>query len=180
MIYYLRHGESEANQNHTYAGQRDDCLLTPTGVAEAEAAGQAIKGQHLTIDQMVVSPLKRARKTALIVARAIGFDPEAIIIDPAITEYDMGSLTGKPMAVPPAQTVVPSDAEDPHEFQKRVMTAIRSLAELPGNTLVVSHAGVGKVIEATRQHKAPEIFHDLDGYPQAEVIELKFLTSPSD
>jgi broad specificity phosphatase PhoE len=180
MIYYVRHGESEANQNHTYAGQRDDCLLTAIGLKQAKIAGKSIKDQHLVIDQIVSSPLKRARKTARIIAHEIGFDPEAIIVDPAISEYDMGSLTGKPMPEQPIQTIVPDDAEDPHEFQKRVMMAMRGLSELSGNTLVVSHAGVGKVIEATRQHKTPEIFHNLDGYPQAEVIELKFLTSPSD
>lgn len=176
MVYFVRHGESEANRKHVFAGQRDDCALTDLGREQAHAAGEDIKRQGLKFDRIMCSPLQRTHQTATIIAEEIGFDAEKIIIDPRITEYDMGSLTGEPMDKTSAELIAPDDAEDVQAFQKRVMAALHEAAELPGNTLVVSHAGVAKVIEATRLHHAPHIFYDLDGYPHGKVIELKFLT----
>ncbi len=176
-MYFVRHGESEANLRHVYAGQRDDSALTARGEEQAHEAGEDIKQKHLAIDRIICSPLVRAHKTAVIIARDIGFDPENIVIDPGISEYDMGSLTGAPMPKTSAELIAPKDAEDPHAFQHRVMAVLREATELPGNTLVVSHAGVGKVIEATRLHHVPHIFHDLDGYPHARVVGLKFLAA---
>jgi len=175
MIYFVRHGESEANRDRLYAGQRDDCPLTPKGEKQAHEAGEDIKRKQLTIDRIICSPLQRSAKSAAAIAKDIGFDPAHIIIDPRITEYDMGSLTGKPMPTASAELVTPDNAEDVHAFQQRVMAVLHEAAALPGNTLIVSHAGVAKVIEATRRHHPPHIFHDLDGYPHGQVVELGFL-----
>lgn len=35
MIYFIRHGESEANLKHVFAGQKDNSLLTEKGKEQA-------------------------------------------------------------------------------------------------------------------------------------------------
>ncbi len=124
-------------------------------------------------EHIICSPLRRSRDTALLIARDIGFDPAKIITDPRITEYDMGSLTGTPMGLTSAEIIAPDDAEDVNEFQQRVLAAIHDYARQPGNTLLVSHAGVSKVIEETKHHHRPHIFHDLDGFPHGEVTSIE-------
>ena len=175
MVYFVRHGESEANRKQLFAGQRDDSPLTPKGEEQAHDAGEDIKRHHIEVDRIICSPLERSRKSAEYIAADIGFDRKKIIIDPRITEYDMGSLTGTPMPKTATEIIAPSDAENAQAFQRRVMSVLHEAAALPGNTLVVSHAGVAKVIEATRLHHSPHIFHDLDGYPHGKVVELGFL-----
>ena len=95
MIYFIRHGESEANLRHTFSGQQDDCLLTEKGRVQALAEGNKIKELGIKVDLIISSPLKRAQVTAQIVAEAINYNNE-IKIDPRIIEYDMGDMTGTP------------------------------------------------------------------------------------
>jgi broad specificity phosphatase PhoE len=175
MVYYVRHGESQANLNETFAGSRDDCILTDKGRLQAKAAGEDIKRKGLHFARILTSPLRRTQESATIIARDIGFNEANIETDARLIEYDMGSLTGQPMPKAGERLVIPPDAEDVHDFQQRVMQAVRAVDELPGDTLIVGHAGVGKVIEATRLHHPPDIFHDLDGYPHGQVIALAFL-----
>ena len=173
MIYFVRHGESQANVDRVYAGQRTNSPLTQRGIEQAHHAAKDILAKKLTFEHIICSPLRRSRDTALIIARDIDFDPAQIVTDPRITEYDMGSLTGTPMGITSAELIAPDDAEDVNEFQQRVVTAIHDYQGRPGNTLLVSHAGVSKVIEATKHHHKPHIFLDLDGYPHGQVTPVE-------
>ena len=93
MIYFVRHGESEANQRGIFAGQKEDSVLTEKGKEQARATAQEIENENLKIDKIVSSPLKRTKETAEIIAKEIGFDVLKIYFDNRVIEYDMGSLT---------------------------------------------------------------------------------------
>ncbi len=116
MIYFIRHGESEANLREVFAGQKDDSALTEKGREQAREAGNKIKSLGLNIDIIVSSPLIRAFDTAKIVAQIIGYSKE-IVIDGRITEYDMGILTGTPGHQITSKALVSAEnAEDPEAF----------------------------------------------------------------
>lgn len=40
MIYFIRHGESEANERKVFAGQKDDSILTEKGREQAKATAK--------------------------------------------------------------------------------------------------------------------------------------------
>lgn len=173
MIYFIRHGECVANAENVFAGQRNDSPLTEKGRAQARETGQRILEQGLAVQQIVSSPLSRTKDTAEIIADIIGFDKKKIQLDQRLVEYDMGSLTGTSrQELTSAQLIAPPDAEDVIDFQRRVMSAMKELAQLPGNTLLVSHAGVGRVIEGTRLGKDPKEFYDLPAYPNGSLTPL--------
>ena len=69
----MRHGQSEFNL-HFSATKRDpgieDPRLTPLGQSQAEAAGQALRGQGIT--RILASPYTRALQTAAPAARTLG------------------------------------------------------------------------------------------------------------
>ena len=69
----MRHGQSEFNL-HFSATKRDpgieDPRLTPLGQSQAEAAGQALRGQGIT--RILASPYTRALQTAAPAACALG------------------------------------------------------------------------------------------------------------
>lgn len=58
-IYFVRHGESEANLQGLFAGQKDDSILTEKGREQAKITAQNIKIQIPKIDRIICSPLKR-------------------------------------------------------------------------------------------------------------------------
>lgn len=170
-LYFLRHGESQANLNGLFAGQKENSPLTDLGRQQAQAAAKTLQGRHITA--IVSSPLERARQTAAIVANSLGI--KDISIDNRLAEYDMGALTGTPnkgRTVTSKELISAEGAEDPRLFQQRVLDAFAEYSTLPGTVLLVSHAGVGRIIEASKQGLAPDVFYDLPSYPNAQAIEL--------
>lgn len=175
MIYFIRHGESEANLKHLFAGQKDNSPLTPKGIEQAKAEGLKIKEMNLNIENIISSPLIRAFDTAKIVAEIIEYKDE-ILIDPRITEYDMGDLTGKPnFEITSRQMVAAANAENPRNFMDRIHSFLNEYKTSDKNILMVCHAGVGRMVETIRQKEDPELFYDLPAYSNAQVIKLDWL-----
>ena len=173
MLYFIRHGQSQANLDGVLAGQRLPAPLTPLGIRQAKEAGESILSQGILIDQIITSPIDRAKDTAEIIAHIINIDTNDIHTDPRIAEYDMGELTGKTSeGLTPLERISAPQAEDPREFRDRVIAAIEDASKLPGNTLIVSHAGVGRMIEATRQQLDAKRLYELKAYPNAQIIPL--------
>jgi broad specificity phosphatase PhoE len=172
MIYFIRHGESESNRKHTFAGQKDDSPLTDKGREQAFAEGDKIKSLNIRIDKIISSPLKRAFDTATIVASQIGF-AEEVSVDSRITEYDMGDLTGTPtFEITSRRMAAGKNAEDTTLFFERVKSFLDEWSSYDGNVLMVCHAGVGRIIETIKIKGDPILFYDLPAYPNAEVIKL--------
>ena len=170
-LYFLRHGESVANAKGVFAGQRENSSLTPHGLEQAREAAEELR--PMMVDVIIASGLKRTLQTAEEVAKAIGLDPKSIKTDKRILEYDMGSITGTPIRKVTSSELVTADgAEDPHEFQARVVSFLREHKDSKENILVVSHAGVGRIIESTRLGLDPKGFYDVPSYPNAQPVKL--------
>ena len=176
MIYFVRHGLSEANVKKVFAGQKDDTLITEEGRDQAKATAQEIIKEGLKIDKIYSSPLKRAYETAEIIAKEIGFDTSKIIIEKRITEYDMGSLSGTPWHTISSSILVRAEnAEDPEMFRERVCSCVEELSKLPGNILLVSHAGVGRILETVREEIEAKFFYDLPPYKNASITKIDWI-----
>ena len=173
MRYFVRHGESQANVDHVFAGISHPAPLTERGSQQARLAGQRILDANIRIDQIISSPLERAYDTAVIIASCLGLDVSGIKLDARLIEYNVGGLTGQSTHEVTAQQLVGAPgAEDPAVFQHRVTAALEDAARAPGNVLIVSHGGVGQVIEATRQRLDPARFFELKSYLNGQVVEL--------
>lgn len=84
----LRHGETPLSIEKRFAGV-GDIALTESGVAQAKAAGAALKGHG--IDVIVTSPLRRCRDTAAEVAAATGAE---VRVEEGFRETDFGEWEG--------------------------------------------------------------------------------------
>lgn len=91
VLYLLRHGATAANlaRPAVLQGRRRDPPLAPAGVAQAEAARDALACQPLVA--CYSSPLHRAIETARIVAAPHGLVPEPL---ESLTECDVGRWEG--------------------------------------------------------------------------------------
>jgi broad specificity phosphatase PhoE len=93
VIHFVRHGESLANEQNLFAG-RQDTPLTELGIRQARQAGDRVAALGIRHDEIHVSPLDRARRTADVIVDRIGGRPELVVSD-ALVERDFGVFTAQ-------------------------------------------------------------------------------------
>ena len=176
MIYFVRHGESEANIKGLFAGQKDDSVLTQKGKEQAEATARKLKEMGLVFDKIISSPLKRALETAVIICNEVGHCQRKIETDSRITEYDMGDLTSTPVRnISSMDLVSAKNAEDVEKFKKRVFECVNEYSKSSDNILLVSHAGVGRILETIKEGLDPKLFYDLPAWDNASVTKIDWI-----
>jgi probable phosphoglycerate mutase len=89
-IYFVRHGESEANRLNVISNRGYRHGLTARGKGQAEALAAKLADRGIT--RIYTSPLLRAVQTAQILASAVGLRYD---IADALREFDCGLIEGK-------------------------------------------------------------------------------------
>ncbi len=172
MIYFVRHGESQANADNIFGGP--DSPLTDKGRLQVRAAGEKLKAEGIIIDRITTSTYRRSIDTARIIAEVIGFDQAQIKYDYRLVEYDFGKAIGRSIDdINQAEIIEGPGTEGPEGFRTRVLKAFAEIESLSGNILVVSHAGVGRMMQAIKLGLPPEKFIEIQDYPNGEIIPLE-------
>jgi probable phosphoglycerate mutase len=104
-IVLIRHGEPEWVRDGLNVV---DPPLTARGVAQAEAVGVAVGAEHF--DEIVVSPLRRARQTAIPLRTAAGHHE---VVEPFLEEIREPNWHGTPVEL--ARTAYAEDRSRPAE-----------------------------------------------------------------
>ena len=152
-LLIVRHGQSTWNAAHRWQGSADP-PLSALGEAQAREAAEALAGEGL--EHVVTSPLRRAHRTADVIAEALGLGEPGVVAD--LAERDVGEWTGLtrgeietrwPGALDPPRADPPGGETHP-AFRQRIA---RVLDELLGThagrtTVVVAHGGVIRGVEA--------------------------------
>jgi broad specificity phosphatase PhoE len=137
VFYLLRHATTVANDRNVYPS--DDTPLAPEGETQARAAAPWFRGRRF--DRVFVSPLLRARDTALL----LGVQGETV---PALRDHDMGVYTGRPFGSYqlfcsawniPIDEFVPEGGESYAQARERVTTWLASVPK-EGVFLVIAHS----------------------------------------
>jgi 2,3-bisphosphoglycerate-dependent phosphoglycerate mutase len=92
-LVLVRHGQSDWNLKNLFTGWRDPDL-TPLGIEEANAGGQALADYGIKFDVAFTSVLSRAQKTCQIILDKVGQPGLETIRDEALNERDYGDLSG--------------------------------------------------------------------------------------
>ena len=149
-LLIVRHGESEWNAAGKWQGWADPAL-TADGEEQARAAVPALRDQRL--QAVACSDLRRARRTAEILAEGLGLGP--VHVDEGLRERNVGDFSGLTTAEIEARwpgvladwrsgrIQQPPNGEGA-EFVDRVLAAIDRLAtQFSGQrVLVVAHGGL--------------------------------------
>lgn len=154
-VLLLRHGQSTWNAEARWQGQADP-PLSAEGERQAEAAAALLDG--FGIEAVVSSDLVRARRTAEILAAALGVG--AVDIDPDLRERHVGEWSGLTRAEiderwpgslgawREGKLDRPPGGESNDEMATRVMAAMQRLTSRPeAVVLAVSHGGVIHLVE---------------------------------
>ena len=89
-IYFVRHGESEANVLHVFSNKDGVHPLTGKGTLQANALAESLKPVHFYA--IYSSPVLRAVQTSQILSQELG---TPMTITGALREYDVGILEGR-------------------------------------------------------------------------------------
>lgn len=177
-LYYVRHGESTINANRIW-GSRSEGPLTKTGKKQALTAGRKMKKEKFKVDIIICSPTQRARETAEIIAKEIGYKTKDIVFDDRFLERSVGSLEGtgfddffRDNEYKDLDKV--KGAETIEQLQRRAKTAHAYLLELPHkNVLVVSHSAFGRALKRAIHGQSHEHeYNEHESLPHAELIQF--------
>ena len=153
-IILVRHGETEWNVAEVFRG-RIDIQLNKTGIKQAGLLAEYLS--DLKIDAIYSSPLKRALKTAEIIA---SYHKLTVEIAPGLIDFDYGEWQGLPhqevkdkykelyaeWVKNPHQVRMPA-GESLTEVRKRAIGVVDSvIAKYEGTVVLVSHRVVNKVL----------------------------------
>lgn len=87
-LYLVRHGQTAGNVNGLFIGATD-IPLDELGERQAEELGQRFSG--ISLDDVVTSPLQRARRTAEAIGKVTGHMPMVV---PGLSEMNFGDAEG--------------------------------------------------------------------------------------
>jgi broad specificity phosphatase PhoE len=89
LLYFARHGESEANRSRTFSNRDLVHPLTALGRSQAERLAERLEAERIAA--IYASPVLRARQTAEIVGARLGLPFE---LAEGLREYDVGEWEG--------------------------------------------------------------------------------------
>lgn len=132
-ICLVRHGQTEWNNARLWQGRTDN-PLNETGMAQAAAVGEALKG--MPWDAAFSSPLTRARQTAGQICRICGLEPPTPVAG-AFLERDFGRYEG---------TLIPENPLDETDPTLEPMEQVRDRMEADLLRLCGEHYGKNIII----------------------------------
>jgi len=153
-IILIRHGETEWNVGEVFRG-RADIELSETGIKQAELLAEYLS--NIKIDAIYSSPLKRALKTAQVIARYHSIDIE---ITHGLIDFDYGQWQALPhqevkdnypelyreWTIHPDRVIMPG-GESLDDVRKRTTGLIDEvIAKHKGIIILVTHRVVNKVL----------------------------------
>ncbi len=147
-IYFIRHGESEANAGGIIRPE-NEIELTKIGHEQADFVGERVK--NLDVDVIIASTLLRARQTAEHISKETGIEVETspLFIERRYPSVGIGLTKHHPTVQEieylminrfEDETAVHSDEETFVELKERTIQALEYLTNRPEeNILVVTH-----------------------------------------
>jgi uncharacterized phosphatase len=171
-VYFVRHGEAQANVDGIHAGSGLDSPLTKKGRQQAHELEKSLANKQ--IDLIVTSPLIRASETAKIIADDYRYAGE-IIKYPLLCERNFGAATG--LSYAESTSMIDSGQveglETVNELAARTRKALKWIRSLPAdNILVVSHGTFGQMLGTIIQGRHPKDFLSFEDLKNAGIFEF--------
>lgn len=173
-IFYIRHGETEANKAGLTAGGELESPLTEKGREQAKRAGKDL--QKHGIELMVCSPMQRTVDTARIIANEIGYNPDKIVKKQEFIERNVGQFSNRPhheyVAVMQENTD-PDGVESTQEMVARVKRGFGWIREQKAQRVaIVAHGGVSRIVRVLSENLPVSDIYKIDNFKNCEVYQF--------
>ena len=172
------------NVKHILNGHHDTSL-TVFGRQQIDLVAKKLT--KAKIKAIYSSPLLRAKQSALIIAKVLGFKPKDIVYDLGLIERDYGVLTGQPRQDIPlfSKKILQGDRIEyfldgrgtepyPQVYRraKKILAKLRLVAK-EGNIIVVTHGDFGMMLRAVANNWTWRQGLEAPYWDNAEIIILK-------
>lgn len=151
-LYYTRHGQTIWNVENKICGATD-IELTEFGHSQAMELGQEILKQNLKIDEILYSPLSRARETARHISEVTGIPmrEELRLKEQNFGKYESTPRNGEEFKLAKAQFAQSYEGgESMLRLAQRIYNLLDDLRKEADNKtyLLVAHNGIARVIHS--------------------------------
>lgn len=177
-LFFVRHGEAQANITGLFAGHIDS-PLTENGIQQAIKTGKEIQQTLPKIELIVCSPLSRAYETAKLIATEVGYPVEKIQKNELFVERTFGVLEGMPTTPYQAdgkyqEIDAVEGSETIQDLQVRAVKAFEYVNKLNAdNILIVSHGAFGRALRrVTKNQPHTDEYLAYVQIPNAAIVEL--------
>jgi broad specificity phosphatase PhoE len=143
MLYFIRHGQTDANLKRINAGGEYDIPLNATGMEQARLFSQGNQDLIASFDTIFVSPMIRAQQTADLILT--GHQKPMIVIE-NLREWMLGDWSGT--SYDTTQDLftgdhAPPGGETKTAFYTRAIRALQDAGKRDvGKALIVAHGGI--------------------------------------
>lgn len=156
-IYLLRHGETDWNKKRLLQGHTDT-LLNETGRRQVEETAKKLAAFGLRMDAIVSSPLRRAKESAQIAARMLGYPQEKIVVEELLIERGFGE--GEGMALEEMKARYPdrdcTGMESKEELIGRAGLALQKITDMFSDAQRILLAAHGAILFALLEAASEE------------------------
>lgn len=176
-FYYTRHGQTIWNVENKICGV-SDVSLTEKGINQARELGNKILDENIHIDEILYSPLVRAKETALYISEITGIPvkEESRLKEQAFGKYEGTPRNGTDFRVSKRNFIDSYDGgETMLHLAQRIYNLIDDIKNEPGDKvyLLVAHNGISRVINSYFHDMSNEEYADF-GIRNCEIRKYEF------
>ena len=174
-LYFTRHGQTIWNAENKICGITD-IELTPLGHEQAIKLAEMIKASDLHIDEILFSPLKRARDTAWHISELTGIPmrAEERLREQCFGKYEGTARNGAEFLADKGNFIHSYDGgETMLRLAQRIYNLLDELKQDDKIYLIAAHNGISRVVWS--------YFHDMDneeyarfGIGNCDILEFEF------
>lgn len=175
-LYFVRHGESQWNVADRICG-RTDIELTEKGHEQAILAGKEIQKQNVHVDQIIYSPLIRAKETALHISEITGIPAreEPRLIEQNFGKYEGTSPRNAPDFVAAKRQFAISyeGGESMLKLAQRIYNLLDEIKDDDRTYMIVAHNGIARVVKSYFEDMTNEEYAGF-GVPNSKLVRFDF------
>ena len=175
VIYFVRHGESEWNVANKICGATD-IPLTKLGHEQAIITGKKIMEKNIEADEILFSPLQRAKDTAIHISEItrIPAREEARLIEQNFGIYEGTPRNGDEFRCAKKQFLTRyGNGESMFKMAQRIYNLLDDLARDDKVYIIVAHNGIARVINSYFNEMSNDEYSDF-GIKNCEVVSYVF------
>ncbi len=177
QVFFVRHGQTLWNVENKICGATD-IALTDRGRQQADETGRKILSEGITADEILCSPLSRARETAERISKITGIPLRA---EPRLTEQNFGRWEGTArdgedfLKAKEVFTSRHGNGESTLQLACRVYSLLDELkAESDRKTVIlVAHNGIARMVHSYFYEMTNEEYARF-GIPNCAVMKYRF------
>lgn len=174
-LYFVRHGQTYWNVENKICGATD-IALTPVGHDQAIQTGEKIAELNITADEILYSPLSRAKDTALHISEItkIPAFEEPRLIEQNFGKYESTPRNGADFLASKRQFATDYDGgESMLKLAQRIYNLLDEVTCSDKTYILVAHNGIARMVHSYFNNMTNEEYASY-GVKNCDVIEYDF------